>query len=259
MNAQIDFGYPLWLSYGHLVILAPALLLLLLAYARRWSRGPVLLLSAVVLWSAASFVIARFVFNLNGRASLPVQSFLRSGTGRVLDMGAGTGRSSIMVLEARPQAELVALDLFAKSFRDHFGPGGGPQEKLLANLKAAGVDRRTTIQTGDMRKLPFEPAEFDGIVSSYAIDHLTRDGVNQALGEAARVLKPGGEFLLMLVGKDGWLQFTFGPLLLHGGLRGPEWWNSRLAEAGFQVLEQGRRPMTLYFLARKAEGAHAAR
>ena len=31
-NAPLDFGYPWWLSYGHLVVLAPAAALLLLGY-----------------------------------------------------------------------------------------------------------------------------------------------------------------------------------------------------------------------------------
>jgi hypothetical protein len=34
---------------------------------------------------------------------------------------------------------LVALDLFGDSFQRHFGPGDTPQQRLLANLKAAGV------------------------------------------------------------------------------------------------------------------------
>jgi ubiquinone/menaquinone biosynthesis C-methylase UbiE len=167
-------------------------------------------------------------------------------------MGAGTGRSSIMVLEARPQTTLVALDLFADSFDQHFGHSETPQQKLLANLKAAGVDQRAVIQTGDMRKLPFEPAAFDAIVSAYAFDHLNRQGITQSLSEAARVVKPRGEFLLILVTKEPWVQFTFGPLLMHAGLRGPAWWTARLQEAGFQVLEQGNRPATLYLLARRS-------
>ena len=77
-----------------------------------------------------------------------------------------------MVLESRPGATLVALDLFAKSFEEHFGHSESPQQRLLANLKAAGVDQRTTIETGDMRNLPFERASFDAVVSAYAIDHL---------------------------------------------------------------------------------------
>jgi SAM-dependent methyltransferase len=251
MQAHLDFGYPWWLSYGHLIVLAAAVSLWLLGYARKWSKVLLLLVGAAVLWSVAAFLVTRFVVSVNGRASLPTQSFLRSGTGRVLDMGAGTGRSSIMVLESRPQATVVALDLFGDSYERHFGRGRSPKERLLANLQAAGVSDRAAIQTGDMRKLPFEAAAFDAIVSSYAIDHLSRDGIAQSLAEAARVLKPGGEFLLMVVAKDFWLKFTFGPLLLHSGTRGPAWWTSRLQEAGFQVLEQGTHPITLYLLARR--------
>ena len=210
------------------------------------------LLAVLALWSSAAFVVARFTLDINGRAPLPTQNFFRAGTGRVLDLGAGTGRSSIMVLEARPQATLVALDLFGDSFEHHFGPGESPQERLLQNLKAAGVAERTSITTADMRKLPFEPATFDAIVSAYAVDHLNREGITQALAEAARVVKPGGDFLLILVGKEPWVQFAFGPLIMHSGARGPAWWATRLQEAGFQILEQGTRPGTLYLLARRS-------
>lgn len=250
-NASLDFGYPWWLSYGHLPIVAVALLLMVIGYARKWPRWTLFLVGGLLLWSSASFLVERFVLDINGRASLPTQSFLRSGTGRVLDIGAGTGRSSIMVLESRPRATLVALDLFGDSFQQHFGPGQSPQERLLANLKAAGVEQRATMVTADMRKLPFPPAEFDAIVSAYAIDHLNRKGIGQSLAEASRVLKPGGDFLLMLVAKEPWVQFAFGPVLMHAGLRSSAWWASQLQEAGFQVLEQGTKPGTLYILARR--------
>lgn len=249
--SQFDFGYPWWLSYGHLVLAAPAIALLLLGYARKWSKAPMVLVGLVALWSTAALLVVRFVLDVNGRPLLPTESFLHSGSGRVLDMGAGTGRSSIMVLEARPQATLVALDLFGDSFDMHFGKSERPQERLLTNLKAAGVEQRATIQAGDMRKLPFEPAAFDAIVSAYAIDHLNREGINQSLAEAARVLKPGGDFLLIVIAKEPWGEFTFGPLIMHGGPRGPTWWTERLQEAGFQVVEQGTRPITLYLLARR--------
>jgi ubiquinone/menaquinone biosynthesis C-methylase UbiE len=251
MTSQIDFGYPWWLSYGHLVVTAIALSLWLLGRARRWPKALMLPIGAVGLWSVAGFLIARFGLNANGRSSLPTQKFLTAGSGRVLDMGAGTGRSSLMVLEERPQTTVVALDLFAESYRRHFGTSESGQQKLASNLRAAGVERRAAIQTGDMRQLPFEAASFDGVVSSYAIDHLGRDGIDQALREASRVLKPNGEFLLLLIGNDFWLKFAFGPLLMHGGPRGDDWWTNRVQQAGFQVIEQGTRPATLYILARK--------
>jgi SAM-dependent methyltransferase len=252
-TAHLDFGYPWWLSYGHLPLVAGPGLLLALGFWRQWPKWTLILLSPLFLWSSTAFLAARFVLNINGEAALPTRSFLRSGVGRVLDIGAGTGRSSIMVLKARPQATLVALDLFGESFRQHFGPSQSPQQRLLANLQIAGVAQRATIVTADMRKLPFEPATFDAIVSAYVFEHLNRKGIQQSLGEAARVVKPGGDFLLMLVAKEPWFEYTFGPMLMHQGFHSADWWTTRLQEVGFQVQEEGTRPATLYLLARRPQ------
>jgi ubiquinone/menaquinone biosynthesis C-methylase UbiE len=251
MNGSIDFAYPWWLTYGHLIVTGITLPLLVLAVKRKWSKLVAVPVAAVCLWSVVAFGVMRIGLNAGGKASLPTESFLRFGTGRVLDLGAGTGRSTIMVLESRPKATVVALDLFADSYQHHFGSNMKPQDRLQMNLKVAGVDRRASIQVADMRKIPFEAASFDAIVSSYAIDHLRREGIEATLVESARVLKPGGEFLLMTFGKEPWLYFAFGPLLVHAGGRDAAYWTSRFQEAGFVVAEQGTRPGTLYMLARR--------
>src|SRR5262245_30060968 len=102
MASQIDFHYPWWLTYGNLVVGIPMLVLWILGRRWKWPKIPTLLIGAVALWAFASCLIARFMFNPNGVPVLPTQAFLANGSGRVLDMGAGTGRSSLMVLEARP-------------------------------------------------------------------------------------------------------------------------------------------------------------
>ncbi len=250
-NPHFDFGYPWWISYIHVPILAVAALAFVLGYALKWPKWLLLLSALTGLWAGAAFLIDRCILDINEAPSLPTGNFLRSDTGRVLDIGAGTGRSSIMVLKARPQSDLVALDLFGESFEQHFGKSETPQQKLLANLKAAGVERRATIRTADMRKLPFDSGTFDAVVSAYAMDHLNRQGSDQALAEAARVLKPGGDFLLMVVGTEPWSTFMFGPLLKHGN-RGADWWTSHVKNAGFEIVEQGTQPITFYVLARRS-------
>ncbi len=212
-----------------------------------------MLLGVLCLW-AGSVALLVHLFGINHVPPLPTQAFLRSGTGRVLDLGAGTGRSSIMVLTERPQATLVASDLFARSFTQHFGRGARPQDRLLANLRAAGVDSRATIETADMLKLPFNDDAFDAIVSAYAMDHLGRIGARTALAEAHRVLKPGGDFLLILVANDAWAKLAFGPLLSHGGVYGTDWWRDAAANAGFDIREEGARPVTTYFLLTRPAG-----
>ena len=206
-------------------------------------------LGVLALWALAGFVIMRFVVNINGPGELPTAAFLASGSGRILDMGAGTGRSTLMVLEGRPKTTVVAIDSFAESYDRHFGKG--VTGLIAENLRAADMDGRAEVRTADMRELPFGAGEFDGIISVAAIDHLSSTGIQKALGEAARVCKPGGEFLLMVVNNDVYGKLAFGPLLAHGGTRPAARWVSWLGEAGFDVTERGEKPIMSYFLARR--------
>ncbi len=109
-----------------------------------------------------------------------------------------------------------------------------------------------------MRKLRFEGGSFDAVVSAYAIDHLNSAGIRESLIEASRVLKPGGDFLLMVINKDVWITFAWGPLAAHMGARTPERRIELLRGAGFQIVESGTRPGTPYLLARKGRGAISA-
>src|SRR4051812_504186 len=254
---DIDFAYPWYLTYGHLVITAILFPIAAIAWQMKWPKAVIAAVGALTLWSAGAFLVMYFGVNVNGRLTLPTQSFLAAGAGRVLDLGAGSGRSSLMVLEARPKATLVALDTFGASYAEHFGTKGNEeqvadagQRLLLANFKAAGVADRAGVQAADMRQLPFPAASFDAVVSAYAIDHLGRAGVLSTLKEAARVLRPGGEFLMLVLAKDSWLQFAWGPLLLHTRMPDQDQWAQYLRAAGFRIVEQGTRPATLYFLVR---------
>lgn len=247
-STSLDFAYPWWLSYGHLVLAVAFGAVLAAAVYGRWPAWLRVVLGVLTLWAVAGGVVMQ-QFNANGVPGLPTANYLRDDAGaRVLDIGAGTGRSSIMVLRERPKTTLVALDQFGDSFERHFGTNGRPEDRLLANLRVAGVADRASIESGDMRELPFADSSFDAIVSAYAMDHVGSDGARRALAEAHRVLEPGGEFLLMLVHNDVWMKFAFGPLLSHGGLRGAEWWQREATAAGFTVVEEGTRPGTWYFV-----------
>jgi SAM-dependent methyltransferase len=249
-QSSFDFAYPWWLSYGHLILAAVLAGTLVAGRVLSWARWLMIVLGLAFIWAATAATAMHWI-GINVVPALPTQTFLQSGEGRVLDLGAGTGRSAIMVLTERPRTSLVALDLFGDSFEHHFGQEGSPEERLLRNLCVAGVEGRVTIQRGDMLGLPFDAAAFDAIVSAYAIDHLGRTGATTALAEAHRVLKPGGDFLMMVVANDRWTKLAFGPLLSHGGTSGAAWWRERASAAGFEVIEEGTRPATLFILLRK--------
>jgi hypothetical protein len=68
------------------------------------------------------------------------------------------------------------------------------------------------------------------------------------------VLKPDGELLLMNINVDAWIRTAFPWMHGHGYFGRPQdasRWRSMIETAGFQLIEQGTRPATVYFLARK--------
>lgn len=245
-----DFGYSWWIVNGHLIPLALFGALAAVAVWRKWPRWLAAVFGLIGLWALASFVSLQI---LAVPADLPSEQFLASGAGRVLDVGAGSGRLAIGVLKARPQTTVTALDIYS----GYFGIEGNTPERLMANARAAGVADRVDWKIGDMRKMPIADREYDAVVSSYAMDHVGHEGAVAAVRETARVVKPQGEFLLMLVNVDWWIRFV--SLLPHHSMdHHPEAsaarWRTLLQQEGFQVLEEGTKPGTLYFVSRRSAG-----
>src|SRR5206468_12502824 len=60
----------------------------------------------------------------------------------------------------------------------------------------AGPDRRLRATVGDVRRIPFADGSFDAIYSMGTIEHF--DETQGAIGEIARVLKPGGRAIVGL-------------------------------------------------------------
>ena len=52
------------------------------------------------------------------------------------------------------------------------------------------------LHTADIAALPFDEASFDLVVSSLALHNLSSRAQRRALGEAVRVLRPGGRLLI---------------------------------------------------------------
>jgi SAM-dependent methyltransferase len=243
---KYEFGYSWYVTHGHLVPLAFASGLGALAAWRGWSRWVTVPASLVALWAVAGFLITQLL-GINAPMTLPTTRFLSSGSGKVLDAGAGSGRAAIGVLLARPKATVIGLDIY----QGFWGIDDNTPGRLMTNARIAGVADRAEARTGDMRDMPFGDAEFDAVISSYAIDHLSQDGIVRAIAVVARVLKPRGEFLLMIVHVDWLTRFASPHAIAHHPPQDPDRWRGRLEQGGFVVEEQGTKPGTLYFLARK--------
>jgi SAM-dependent methyltransferase len=247
-----DFGYSASLRYAMLAPVFVAAVLAAIAVWRSWPRWVFVPLALVAIWAGAAVVLLNAM--LNRPMHLPTERFLSSGAGRVLDIGAGSGRAAIGVALARPRTTVVGVDIYS----GYWGIDENTPDRFMHNARVAGVAERAAARVGDMRQLPFADGEFDAVVSSYAIDHLRRAERPKAIAEAARVLRSGGEFLLMLVQVD-WKTWLVSPLLAHHPTQDPEPWRAWLQENGFSLEEEGTRFSTLYFLARKRGAPVATR
>lgn len=242
-----DFGYSWPITHGPLVPLALGVLLGAAALWRGWPRAVVVAAAAVVLWAAAALLILHLFIGINSPMPVPTERFLASGAGRVLDAGAGSGRAAIGVLLARPGATATGLDIY----EGYWGIDDNTPERFMANARAAGVEGRAAAVRGDMRRLPFDDAAFDAVVSAYALDHLRGRDRAQAMAEAARVLEPGGQLLLLMVNPD-WLAWVASPLAIaHHPRPDPGAWRDLVRQSGFTIEEEGTGPATWFVLARR--------
>jgi SAM-dependent methyltransferase len=252
---RYDFGYEWPWTAGHLIAATVFGLGTAAAWLARW-RTSRWILAALTVWAIAGALIVNLGLRFSLPVALPTEAFLPGGSGRVVDLGAGSGRATVMVLQSRPGTTVTAVDIFSQSY----GIGGNSPERLRRNVAAAGAADRLEVRTSDIRELPFEAATFDGAVSVAVIDHLNREGIRQALGEVRRVLKPGGDFLLGVINPDLWIRVAF-PMLAEHGYFGqkprPEFWRDELTAAGLDVIETTTEPGGLYLLARVPAKASA--
>lgn len=114
------------------------------------------------------------------------------GDERVVDLGCGRGAVLLASAERLPEGRAVGVDLWKTADQS-----GNAMTVTRANAELEGVADRVDLETGDMTSLPFADAEFDVVVSSLAIHNITTPaGRTAAVGEAVRVLRPGGRLAI---------------------------------------------------------------
>jgi ubiquinone/menaquinone biosynthesis C-methylase UbiE len=103
---------------------------------------------------------------------------------RILDLGCGTGSTTIMLKQAFPQADVIGLDL-------------SPYMLVRAEDKAKTVGLDITWRHGDAEKTSFPDASFD-LITAALLFHETPAAVSQAiLQECFRLLVAGGQVLIL--------------------------------------------------------------
>ncbi len=106
-----------------------------------------------------------------------------AGDGVLLDLGCGTGSAGSYLTKIG--ARVVGLDL---------------SSGMLTSCRSK---YRFPLCQGDMRQLPFGDGVFAAVVAYYSVQHVARTELGVVLGETARVLDPGGAFLVSTHLGDG--------------------------------------------------------
>jgi ubiquinone/menaquinone biosynthesis C-methylase UbiE len=111
----------------------------------------------------------------------------RQPSGRALDVGCGPGQITIMLAKRWPAVRWLGLDAAPAMLAQ------GRKDAAAAGVASIDFQAFRVGPEGDGR-LPYDDASFDLVVCNSVLHHLA-DPL-QSLDEMARVLKPGGAFLL---------------------------------------------------------------
>lgn len=166
--------------------------------------------------------------------------------GRILDLGAGTGRNAPYYPDG---AAVVTADLC-------------PEMLARARRRIELLGRIPDIRVADALRLDFADGEFDACVSSFLFCVLPDAVQERALSEVRRVLKPGGEVRILEYVYSGnplrraWMR-TLSPIVeaLYGA-RFDRRTPAHMAAAGFESVERTfvHSDIILKVTARKPEG-----
>jgi len=119
-----------------------------------------------------------------------VPTLRERGVGRVLDLGCGTGRHVVFLLDEG--FDVCGLDASKKAI--------SLLSEVLRKRGAKGVD----LKVADMAEVPWLGGFFDAVVCTQAIQHMMFGSIRKAASEICRVLRPGGVLVLTTLSvRDG--------------------------------------------------------
>lgn len=170
------------------------------AVASAWSLAGLALLVPALGAGWAAFVMLRIRQQLSGgwerrihelvveRLALPADA--RTS---VLDIGCGDASLLALLLERAPAVNATGIDLWGASW---------DYARAACEARLARIGRHATLRRMDAARLELPDASFDVVVSVMCFHEVRAPGTATpgplvALGEALRVLRPGGRFVLI--------------------------------------------------------------
>ena len=117
---------------------------------------------------------------------------------RILDMGCGTGGATVFISKKAGSAcEITGIDLSSGQ---------------LHRARKRQYDCPTQFFEGDVTNTGFQANAFDKVFITHAIHEMPRESRLQTLREAKRLLKPGGQVIVLDLDNPGniWLRILIG-------------------------------------------------
>ncbi len=121
----------------------------------------------------------------NQEAVKAVEFFSREGLKKVLDLGCGSGRHTLLMKNAGLQ--VYGCDISEEGVK-------------LTREKAPKCDLRVC----DMKSLPYDDGFFDAVFSTNVLEHGTPDEIKKAIGEVFRVIRNGGVLFAKVLSTKHW-------------------------------------------------------
>jgi len=123
------------------------------------------------------------------RRMVAARAVQMASRGEAVDLGCGPGQLVIALACRAPGLHVTGVDL---------------SDEMLAqaheNAQNAGVASRVSFRRGDAQQIPFPDGSLDLVVSTLSLHHWS-DPVS-VLNEVARVVRPGGSFLIFDLRRD---------------------------------------------------------
>jgi SAM-dependent methyltransferase len=214
-----------WQSY---LATAAAVTVALLAapfLPRLWRAGLLLGIAPALFWLASSLFVSHYIYDRFPLYDLNwIRRALSRMPGRWLNIHCGFDETSGLLAAIFPASTFDVVDIF------------DPRVMTEASIRQARRTERGAIAAKPARfdHLPFGFGTFDAAFCIFAAHELRQDYQRERLfQEIARILIPGGEFVVMEHSRDWWNLLAFGPGFLH--FFSPRAWRKTASSAGLAV------------------------